>query len=389
MLRIESLLVAIVIASTAPCYGFDADNQSCSDAFGAAVGQSEEISSRSSYLDEIERRIRSKWRPEGGEDSRPAIVVCSVNRNGQISRVRLKQSSHTFSIDRAALNALALSNPLPAIPPDLADHYCVEITFNTDVQYFGRHPSLPGVFGTIVVPEPAGQSQSKIDWAPYVKQLEQRATSRWHQGKNQACTHTQVQFRILRDGSLANLKLSEASSVNAINQAALQAVKLSSPFNSLPPGSPRSVLCFLDFNQSPPVAPAPIRSYPRAPSLAAQADVDFGPYMADLQRKIKAAWPPIQSKEPKRSVVVFKVWKDGHISHLRLEKPSNDQGIDQSSIEAIKKAAPFGPMPKGASDDVDIQFTFDVSSYDLDSNSRKPLQAYLSRSYGLFTSRTE
>ncbi|HEY9714649.1 MAG TPA: energy transducer TonB, partial [Chroococcales cyanobacterium] len=99
------------------------------------------------------------------------------------------------------------------------------------------------------------------------------------------------------------------------------------------------------------------------PSAAAQADVDFGPYMADLQRRIKRAWFPPKGNESKRVVVVFKVHRGGELSNLRLDKSSGVAIADQAALKAVENAAPFRPLPAGASDDVDIQFTFDYNVF--------------------------
>jgi TonB family protein len=99
------------------------------------------------------------------------------------------------------------------------------------------------------------------------------------------------------------------------------------------------------------------------PSVAAQADIDFGPYMADLQRRIKRAWFPPKGDESKRVVVVFKIHKGGDLSHLRLEHSSGLALADQAALKAVENAAPFRPLPAGASDDVDIQFTFDYNVF--------------------------
>jgi TonB family protein len=99
------------------------------------------------------------------------------------------------------------------------------------------------------------------------------------------------------------------------------------------------------------------------PSVAAQADVDFGPYMADLQRRIKRAWFPPKGNESKRVVVIFKVHRGGELSNLRLDHSSGVAIADQAALKAVENAAPFRPLPAGASDDVDIQFTFDYNVF--------------------------
>ena len=99
------------------------------------------------------------------------------------------------------------------------------------------------------------------------------------------------------------------------------------------------------------------------PSLAAQQDVDFGPYMADLQRRIKRAWFPPKGQESKRVVVVFKIHRNGELSHLRLDHTSGMAIADQAALNAVQNAAPFRPLPPGAPEDVDIQFTFDYNVF--------------------------
>jgi TonB family protein len=102
---------------------------------------------------------------------------------------------------------------------------------------------------------------------------------------------------------------------------------------------------------------------PGRPSVSAQADVDFGPYMADLQRRIKRAWFPPKGSESKRVIVVFKVHKGGELSNLRLDKSSAVAVADQAGLEAVQRASPFRPLPAGASDSVGIQFTFDYNVF--------------------------
>jgi TonB family protein len=99
------------------------------------------------------------------------------------------------------------------------------------------------------------------------------------------------------------------------------------------------------------------------PSLAAQPDVDFGPYMQDLQRRIKKAWFPPRGQESRRVTVVFKIHSGGELSHLRLERSSGNASADQAALRAVENAAPFRPLPQGAPPDVDIQFTFDYNVF--------------------------
>jgi Ca-activated chloride channel family protein len=96
----------------------------------------------------------------------------------------------------------------------------------------------------------------------------------------------------------------------------------------------------------------------RGNSSAAQADVDFGPYMADVQRRIKKQWFPAKGNESKRVVTTFKVNSDGSISDARIDRSSGVALADRAALDAVNKTT-MRPLPAGAPQSVDIQFTFD------------------------------
>lgn len=92
-------------------------------------------------------------------------------------------------------------------------------------------------------------------------------------------------------------------------------------------------------------------------------EIDMGPYMRELQRRIKHAWFPPKGAETKRIKVSFKVHKDGTISRLKLVTSAGNQMEDDAATQAVENAAPFAPLPEGAGDEVDINFTFDYTVF--------------------------
>lgn len=98
-------------------------------------------------------------------------------------------------------------------------------------------------------------------------------------------------------------------------------------------------------------------------SATGKTAADFGPYMADLQRKIKRAWFPPKGMESKRVSVVFTISSSGHLSGLRLDKSSGEALADQAGLKAIENASPFRPLPPGAPDHVSISFVFDYNVF--------------------------
>jgi len=97
-----------------------------------------------------------------------------------------------------------------------------------------------------------------------------------------------------------------------------------------------------------------------APGIDALREPDFGPYMRELQRRIKLNWDPPKGNESKTVVLLFKIAKDGRLLSCRVNKSSGLPTADQAALKAVELTAPFRPLPadfKGQS--IDIQFTFD------------------------------
>lgn len=151
------------------------------------------------------------------------------------------------------------------------------------------------------------------------------------------------------------------------------------------PPKPQPVAVAVPTNEPTPLTTAPVAADPApAPAPAASEpagngggtgtgtggggggsgeDVDMGPWMRDLQRKIKKAWFPPKGNESKRIKVSFKVHKDGHVTKVKLISSSGVSIADDAAVQAISDAAPFAALPDGAGDEVDINFTFDYNVF--------------------------
>jgi len=101
-----------------------------------------------------------------------------------------------------------------------------------------------------------------------------------------------------------------------------------------------------------------------APGIDAIREPDFGPYMRELQRRIKMNWEPPKGNESKRVVLLFKIARDGRLLSVRTFKSSGVPTADKAALSAVELTAPFKPLPpdfKGSS--IDIQFTFDYNVF--------------------------
>ncbi len=92
-------------------------------------------------------------------------------------------------------------------------------------------------------------------------------------------------------------------------------------------------------------------------------DVDLSGYLAEMERKIKEKWFPPRGNESNKITVSFKLNKRGEVSKLRLKTSSKLAISDEAAMTAVKSASPFGPLPDGSPDEVEIKFTFDYDVF--------------------------
>lgn len=101
-----------------------------------------------------------------------------------------------------------------------------------------------------------------------------------------------------------------------------------------------------------------------APGIDSIREPDFGPYMRELQRRIKMNWEPPKGNESKRVVLLFKIAKDGRLLSVRVYKSSGLPSADRAALNAVELTAPFRPLPaEFRGGNIDIQFTFDYNVF--------------------------
>ena len=99
-----------------------------------------------------------------------------------------------------------------------------------------------------------------------------------------------------------------------------------------------------------------------APGIDAIKQPNWGPYMRDLEQRIKRNWTPPKGDSSKRVVITFTISRDGRLLNKRIVKSSGIPLADRAAMSAIEQTAPFRPLPpefKGQS--VPIEFTFDYN----------------------------
>ncbi len=77
-------------------------------------------------------------------------------------------------------------------------------------------------------------------------------------------------------------------------------------------------------------------------------DVEHFPflyYLAALRNKVSGNWNP-PSSSAARTVVFFRVYRDGSLADSYLETPSGNVVFDQAALRAVVVSEPFPPLPE-------------------------------------------
>jgi len=100
-----------------------------------------------------------------------------------------------------------------------------------------------------------------------------------------------------------------------------------------------------------------LKSYP-------SSELSDGSYHKAVHQKVGAAWkrPDQPPKEGSKAVVIATILRDGSLMDARLHLKSGSDAWDRAAVDAVKRAAPFGPLPKNYSrTSLEIHFHFEYN----------------------------
>lgn len=99
-----------------------------------------------------------------------------------------------------------------------------------------------------------------------------------------------------------------------------------------------------------------------APGIDALRQPNWGPYMRNLEQRIKRNWTPPKGDSSKRVVIHFVIARDGRLLSAKVAKSSGVPLADRAAMSAVELTAPFSPLPpEFREQSVQIEFTFDYN----------------------------
>jgi len=91
--------------------------------------------------------------------------------------------------------------------------------------------------------------------------------------------------------------------------------------------------------------------------------VNWGPYMHNVEQKIKNNWKPPINNKAIGTVVKFTIAKDGKLIDSKIIQSSDVASYDKAALDAIQKTS-YEPLPKEFDgESIPIEFAFDYHLY--------------------------
>ena len=85
------------------------------------------------YMSKIQERIKQRWRPPKGSESRRIVVFFSINRDGSLANLKIVKSNGNALADQAAMDAVRNAAAFPALPIGSPPTIDIEFTFDYNV----------------------------------------------------------------------------------------------------------------------------------------------------------------------------------------------------------------------------------------------------------------
>ncbi|HEY9677106.1 MAG TPA: TonB C-terminal domain-containing protein [Drouetiella sp.] len=86
-------------------------------------------------------------------------------------------------------------------------------------------------------------------------------------------------------------------------------------------------------------------------------NIDYAPYVGDIQQKVRSHWQPPQGAYPP-IIVLFKMHRNGTVSDVRVNQNAVATA-DNAAIETVKTSEPFNQPPNGSPPDFDCFVVLD------------------------------
>ncbi|PYM04708.1 MAG: hypothetical protein DMD82_13610 [Candidatus Rokuibacteriota bacterium] len=187
----------------------------------------------SRYLQDVERQIGERWAPHRRSVETRVVAVLEIGRGGDLRHAALERGSGDAAYDQDVLRAINRATPFPPLPGGF-DQPLIRI-------HVGLTPPastpMAGARG-VVEGEPIPLDTKDPKFRAYFRTLRRQIKERWRYPREAADKNIQgqvvLEFGIAKDGQLDHVTVRSSSGADVLDDHAVMAVRLASPFPAVP-----------------------------------------------------------------------------------------------------------------------------------------------------------
>ncbi len=176
------------------------------------------------YMKRVKEKIKSNWDlvcKQKYNDSKQAIVIFTLNKNGQLLSYYIVKSSGDSTYDEKAILSIKSSAPFESFPIN-CDEDTIDIQFDFTYNFYHCDSDNDSY------------QDNSDQYNKYLKKINDKIAKNWDPPSYVSEKNAIVLFKLGRNGELLSYKIVKTSGTKSFDEHAIIAIKLSSPFEEFP-----------------------------------------------------------------------------------------------------------------------------------------------------------
>lgn len=179
----------------------------------------------------------------------------------------------------------------------------------------------------------------------YMSQVRPIIEKAWKPPTQTTGSKITVAISIAASGKIEDIKVTEPSGDEAFDAATISSLKTLAQLPPLPANLPNGLTVNYKFNAG-----------NRNPNSRADNEA----YAKLLSQRVHATWSSPKVSKNMDVVVSITINKQGQLAQATISKSSGNKIVDDAGLAAVRRAAPFAPLPDSCGERLVITYTFEA-----------------------------
>lgn len=195
-------------------------------------------------------------------------------------------------------------------------------------------------------PSTAKKSAAPVDLTEkYMSTVRPIIEKAWKPPTQTTASKITVTISIAANGKIEDVKVTEPSGDEAFDAATISSLKTVGQLPALPANLSNGLTVNYKFNAG-----------NRNPTLRADNEA----YVKVLSQRVHGTWSSPKVAKNMDVVVSITINKQGQLAQAAISKSSGNKLVDDAGLAAVRRAAPFAPLPESCGERLVITYTFEA-----------------------------